>query len=485
MMHALSWLLFWAYAATSHGFGGGANKWARAKLLRSFGGRPNIAAPLFAGTSGGGETVAELKEQLHARGLKVTGLKAELKARLLESKEAAQPVVLDLDLFDDTAPPTDLGNKIAVSVKGSLSKEEGARRPSAVVHLSKKQKQLYMGKDEPLSKVVFVGNLDLNVEDLEAQTRSVFEAHGALVSVTMGRNKKTGQPAAYAMVEFEKDEGAASAVGALHLDALSALTLPSCALRVELSHQTGSASRTRERNKCALSDERIGELVHEREQQRAEGFFRASDRLRELLEREGVRVDDTARTWSTGDGRSGDMGETVVPRGKGNRVGNLFEEELNSSLGHKQRGETEVANGKGGGTRRADDRAGDRSDNRGRGRGGGRRDSPRDSNRNFGPSGHDYARCAADVAGPRVGAAVTEIDALLAKRLVAKLKSDFEAADNIKGKLQTMGVEVNDNIKEWRADGRADREWLMRGREVRPQSYGGAGGRSSTNRRDY
>jgi len=80
---------------------------------------------------------------------------------------------------------------------------------------------------------------------------------------------------------------------------------------------------------------------------------------------------------------------------------------------------------------------------------------------------------------------VTEIDALLAKRLVAKLKSDFEAADNIKGKLQTMGVEVNDNIKEWRADGRADREWLMRGREVRPQSYGGAGGRSSTNRRDY
>lgn len=475
-MHALSWLLFWAYAAVSYGFGGGANKWARATRM---------AAPLFAGTSGGGETVAELKEQLHARGLKVTGLKAELKARLLESKEAAQPVVLDLDLLDDTSPPTNLGSSIVVSVKGSLSTEEGARQPYTVVHLSKKQKQLYMGKDEPLSKVVFVGNLDLNVEDLEAQTRSVFEAHGALASVTLGRNKKTGEPAPYAMVEFEKDEGAASAVSALHLNALSALTLPSCALRVELSHQTGSASRMRERNKCALSDERIGKLVNEREQQRAEGLFRASDRLRELLEREGVRVDDKARTWSTGDGRSGNMGDTVVPRGKGNRVGNLFEEELNYSLGHKRRGETEVANGKGGGTRRADDRAGDRGGNRGAGRGDGRRNSPRGSNRNLRPSGHDYARCAADVAGPRVGAAVTEIDALLAKRLVAKLKSDFEAADNIKGKLQAMGVEMNDNIKEWRADGRADREWLMRGRVVRPQSYGGAGGRSPSNRRDY
>jgi len=249
---------------------------------------------------------------------------------------------------------------------------------------------------------------------------------------------------------------------------------------VELSHQTGSAARARERNKCVLTDEHVLELVAERELQRARGQFRAADRLRELLERKGVRVDDKARAWRTGDGRSGvigEVGDTVPGKSRSNGVASLFEEELLNALGKVERG----------GTARTADRTGNipegRNGSRGAGRegarGGGRRDTTR--NRDFGPSGHDYSRCAAD-SGP-MALPAEEVDALLTKRLVAKLKAEFETADAIKEELQALGIEVNDNIKEWRADGGADREWLMRGMRGRDGGRGG-GASSSYGRRD-
>ena len=88
-----------------------------------------------------------------------------------------------------------------------------------------------------MSKLLFVGNLDLGVADLETQLRAALGAHGALAAVAMGRNKKTGEAAPFAMVEFEEGADAVGAVGALHGAVVAAIS-GADELWVKTSHQT-------------------------------------------------------------------------------------------------------------------------------------------------------------------------------------------------------------------------------------------------------
>jgi hypothetical protein len=253
-MHSLSWLVLWACAASSHSF-------FVPTVYR------HLATPLRAGAYGSEMSVAELKEELRAKGLKVSGLKAELQARLLEASSLRE------------APPTSTAAP-APFVPGA---PVGVPPRPKVVHLSKKQEQLYT-KDEPLSKRVFVANLDLSLANLEAQVAAVLGAHGVVAAVDMGINKLTGAAAPFCWVDFETDAGAAAAVANLHgssTSSLSSMAKDAGALRVELSHQTGSAARARERNRCALSDDRIEELVAERESQRKQGLPSVGERDRD------------------------------------------------------------------------------------------------------------------------------------------------------------------------------------------------------------
>ena len=164
------------------------------------------------------------------------------------------------------------------------------------------------------------------------------------------------------------------------------------------------------------------------------GQFRAADRLREQLEREGVRIDDKARIWSTGDGRRGAIAASSVPYTQG--VGSLLEAELNGALGLRKpppaaaaarrnnndnnnnfdRASSSSAGGPASGNRR-DDRPSSRSS-----------DSRK---RSFGPNGHDY-RQVGDLQTDLHGPPVDQVDSLLAARLNAKLAKDYDAADRIK-----------------------------------------------------
>lgn len=223
-------------------------------------------------------SVKDLKDELRAKGLKVSGLKAELLARLMDSdtdSDGASVPSAFLATPLTAAPPT-----TSTSIPSTPFAEDESMEPSPaprVVHLSKKQVEMYT-KDAPLSKRVFVANLDLSLADLQTQVESVMSQHGAVADVDMGTNKLSGAAAPFCWVDFETDQGAASAVATLHGCTTSILTSPITgkdggALRVELSHQTGSAARARERNRCALDDARIEELVADRENQRKQGWY--------------------------------------------------------------------------------------------------------------------------------------------------------------------------------------------------------------------
>jgi cysteinyl-tRNA synthetase len=70
----------------------------------------------------------------------------------------------------------------------------------------------------------------------------------------------------------------------------------------------------------------------------------------------------------------------------------------------------------------------------------------------FGPNGHDYLP--SPDAGPiRSEYSESDIHALLAERLQAKMQRDFFTADKIQDELRGAGVSIHDGLKEWRADG--------------------------------
>ena len=444
-LHFIFSLVFWTCIPAVNGFGGPTRTSVRRLISRT-----SLRAK-------SAETVASLKEELRSRGLKVSGVKSELKARLLDSDLLLAPKEQSHDAIKDTFHPFSTGASTPARAGGP-----------GTVHLSKKFEKQYMGKDQPSSKVLFVGNLNLALgSDLEVQLQALFEAHGPVTALKMGTNKKTGAPAPFALVEFGTDVAATAASDALH-GAPSTLagskedpSIPA-SLRVEHSHQTGSASRARERNRCELTTARIDELVSEREDQRAQGFFLKSDRLRELLERKGVTVDDKLREWRTGDGRAGAITARSTPSaGAAPRsLDELLLPAQRAAVWVGARGKADYERGGNGDRRRsAGESAGEWTQGRGRGGdcGGDRR-----GRIEFGLSGHDYLRTAADSSPLPLPAA--EIDALLAQRLQFKMKREFEAADDIQKKLWGMGIHLNDRIKEWRADDGADEEWRRRDR---------------------
>ena len=63
-------------------------------------------------------------------------------------------------------------------------------------------------------KKIFVGNLDYNVS--EEDIRGAFEAHGAVDSVSVVRDRETGQPRGFAFVEMPNDDEAGRAIQALN-----------------------------------------------------------------------------------------------------------------------------------------------------------------------------------------------------------------------------------------------------------------------------
>jgi len=73
-----------------------------------------------------------------------------------------------------------------------------------------------------------------------------------------------------------------------------------------------------------------------------------------------------------------------------------------------------------------------------------RRERPSDE---FGPHGHDYAQIDGDDEPP--AALLAAINALLAKRLNAKLARRFNDADKCRDELKAMGVKLNDKTREW------------------------------------
>mmetsp|Transcript_44952 Transcript_44952/g.66140 ORF Transcript_44952/g.66140 Transcript_44952/m.66140 type:complete len:685 (-) Transcript_44952:38-2092(-) len=155
------------------------------------------------------------------------------------------------------------------------------------------------------------------------------------------------------------------------------------------------------RDDSPVDEATVNGLLGERLQARKTGDFETADAIRDQLASDySVEIFDKDKIWFTGSRGGG--------RGRG--------------------------------------RGGGRREGRGGGRGGGRR------NRDFGPNGHDYSQ--ASDAGP-TPASVNESDihALIARRLQAKLSRDFRTADRIQNDLMDLGVYVHDKMKEWRADG--------------------------------
>ena len=72
--------------------------------------------------------------------------------------------------------------------------------------------------------------------------------------------------------------------------------------------------------------------------------------------------------------------------------------------------------------------------------------------KDFGPTGHDY-RMSPDAGPIAVNLSESEINAMIAARLRAKISHNFVKADEIQVQLTDVGVYVNDARKEWRADG--------------------------------
>jgi len=68
--------------------------------------------------------------------------------------------------------------------------------------------------------------------------------------------------------------------------------------------------------------------------------------------------------------------------------------------------------------------------------------------------GHDY-KLSPEAGENSSDLTETEIHSMLAKRLSAKFKKDYDVADSVQSELISAGVFVSDTLREWRADGMA------------------------------
>lgn len=147
-----------------------------------------------------------------------------------------------------------------------------------------------------------------------------------------------------------------------------------------------------------LSEKEIHALLAERLHSRLRRNFVHADRIREELQDEGVFVNDTTNEW-----RADGVPFVATAAASGNSTGNT--EQDAKSVRYK-----------------------------------------------FGPLGHDYKL--SPNAGPNISQlSDAEIHVLLRDRLLAKISRDFMEADCIRDDLYSAGVFVDDNLREWRADG--------------------------------
>jgi cold-inducible RNA-binding protein len=66
---------------------------------------------------------------------------------------------------------------------------------------------------------IFVGNLDINVSD--AQLRGLFAAYGTVETVTIVKDRDTGEPRGFAFVEMTQAAEAQAAIASLNGTALN------------------------------------------------------------------------------------------------------------------------------------------------------------------------------------------------------------------------------------------------------------------------
>ena len=86
---------------------------------------------------------------------------------------------------------------------------------------------------------IFIRNLDLNAT--EDQLRTLFEAHGAVESVTIVKDRDTGQSRGIAFVEMTKDGQARAAISSLDTSLLNGRPLRLNEARPKLVDQLGIA----------------------------------------------------------------------------------------------------------------------------------------------------------------------------------------------------------------------------------------------------
>jgi cold-inducible RNA-binding protein len=100
------------------------------------------------------------------------------------------------------------------------------------------------GLREIAMKNIFIGNLDFSTT--EDQLRALFAAHGAVETVTIVRDRDTGQPRGFAFLEMTNDSEAEKAIQALNGTALGGGKLTINEARPKLASNRGSELRKRE-----------------------------------------------------------------------------------------------------------------------------------------------------------------------------------------------------------------------------------------------
>jgi len=99
-------------------------------------------------------------------------------------------------------------------------------------------------RKEIAMKSIFIGNLDFSTT--EDQLRALFAAHGAVETVTLVRDRDTGQPRGFAFLEMTNDSEAEKAIQALNGSALGSGKLTVNEARPKAASDRGSDLRKRE-----------------------------------------------------------------------------------------------------------------------------------------------------------------------------------------------------------------------------------------------
>jgi RNA recognition motif-containing protein len=93
-------------------------------------------------------------------------------------------------------------------------------------------------------KSMYIGNLDFSTT--EDQLRALFAAHGAVETVTLVRDRDTGQPRGFAFLEMTNDSEAEKAIQALNGTLLGGRTLTINEARPKLASNRGGDLQKRE-----------------------------------------------------------------------------------------------------------------------------------------------------------------------------------------------------------------------------------------------